>query len=99
MPLFPYFASASGENTFSIILSDHVTTEEGTGIVHIAPAFGEDDFQLGKSFNLPILDPVDAEGNFSYQLKLSDGQNIIEVIASKKLSPKSKVTKIVRLSR
>jgi len=45
------------------------------------------------------LVPVDAEGNFSYQLKLNDGQNIIEIIASTKLSPKSKVTKIVRLSR
>ncbi|MBI2326811.1 helix-turn-helix domain-containing protein [Candidatus Curtissbacteria bacterium] len=42
--------------------------------------------------------PVDSDGNFSYQLALKDGQNIIEIIAAKRLSPKSKVTKIVRLS-
>lgn len=42
--------------------------------------------------------PVDAAGNFSFQYKLKEGQNIIEIIAAKNLSPKSKVTKIVRLS-
>ncbi len=41
--------------------------------------------------------PVDKDGNFSYQLKLNDGQNIIEIIAAKRLSPKTKVTKIIRL--
>ena len=43
--------------------------------------------------------PVDENGNFSYQLALVEGQNIIEIIASKRLSPKSKITKVVRLSR
>ncbi|MDO8487254.1 MAG: helix-turn-helix domain-containing protein [Candidatus Curtissbacteria bacterium] len=43
--------------------------------------------------------PVDQEGNFQYQYTLKDGQNIIEIIAAKHLSPKSKVTRIVRLSR
>lgn len=43
--------------------------------------------------------PVDSYGNFQYQYTLKDGQNIIEIIASKRLSPKSKVTRIVRLSR
>ncbi len=42
--------------------------------------------------------PIDSEGNFSYQVKLDDGKNIIEVTASKRLSPKSKVIKIVRLT-
>lgn len=42
---------------------------------------------------------VDQEGNFQYQYTLKDGQNIIEIIAAKRLSPKSKVTRIVRLSR
>lgn len=42
--------------------------------------------------------PIDAEGNFSYQYKLTEGQNVIEIIAAKNLSPKAKVTKIVRLS-
>lgn len=43
--------------------------------------------------------PVDSQGNFQYQYTLKDGQNIIEIIAAKRLSPKSKVTRIVRLSR
>lgn len=43
--------------------------------------------------------PVDQEGNFAYQYRLDDGQNIIEIIAAKRLSPKSKITRIVRLSR
>src|SRR3989338_516852 len=43
--------------------------------------------------------PVDPKGNFSYEHKLKDGQNIIEIIASKRLSPKTKVTKIIRLTR
>lgn len=43
--------------------------------------------------------PVDSQGNFTYQYTLKDGQNIIEIIAAKRLSPKSKTTRIVRLSR
>lgn len=43
--------------------------------------------------------PIDADGKFTYQLQLKDGQNIIEIIAAKRLSPKTKVTRIVRLSR
>lgn len=42
---------------------------------------------------------VDKDGNFSYQLALKDGQNIIEIIAAKRLSPKTKITRIVRFSR
>ena len=43
--------------------------------------------------------PVDESGNFSYQLKLEDGQNLIEIIAAKRLSPKSKITRVIRLTR
>ncbi|OGD96031.1 hypothetical protein A3F02_01320 [Candidatus Curtissbacteria bacterium RIFCSPHIGHO2_12_FULL_38_9b] len=43
--------------------------------------------------------PVDQEGNFFYQIHLKEGRNVIEIISSKRLSPKSKVTKVVRLSR
>lgn len=42
---------------------------------------------------------VDKDGNFSYQLALKDGQNIIEIIAAKRLSPKNKITRIIRFSR
>ncbi len=51
-------------NVFFIVSGDFVTTEEGTGIVHIAPAFGADDFEIGKKYNVKILNPVDREGKF-----------------------------------
>jgi isoleucyl-tRNA synthetase len=53
------------ENGYKIIKGDFVGTEEGTGVVHIAPAFGEDDFQARKENNLPIILNVDEEGKFN----------------------------------
>ncbi|MCO6498725.1 MAG: isoleucine--tRNA ligase [Chitinophagaceae bacterium] len=53
-----------GADPFKIITGDFVTTEDGTGIVHTAPAFGADDFKVGKSHNLGILTLVDKEGKF-----------------------------------
>lgn len=47
-----------------ILLGDFVTTEDGTGIVHTAPAFGADDFKVGKKYNIGILTLVDREGKF-----------------------------------
>jgi isoleucyl-tRNA synthetase len=51
-------------NPFRIILGDFVTTEDGTGIVHTAPAFGADDYKVGKKYNIGILTMVDKEGKF-----------------------------------
>jgi len=45
-------------------LADYVTVEDGTGIVHTAPAFGEDDYNTGLKYNLPVLNPVDDTGRF-----------------------------------
>ncbi|MEG2193866.1 MAG: isoleucine--tRNA ligase, partial [Terrisporobacter sp.] len=53
------------EKAFFITLGDYVTTEDGTGIVHTAPAFGEDDYNLGRKYNLPVLQPVDESGKFT----------------------------------
>ncbi len=53
-----------GAESFRIILGDFVTTEDGTGIVHTAPAFGADDFKIGKKNNLGILTLVDKQGKF-----------------------------------
>jgi isoleucyl-tRNA synthetase len=49
---------------FRVITGDFVTTEDGTGIVHTAPAFGADDYKVGKKFNIGILTMVDREGKF-----------------------------------
>lgn len=51
-------------NPFKIICGDFVTTEDGTGIVHTAPAFGADDYKVGKKYNIGILTMVDKEGKF-----------------------------------
>ena len=64
-PLFPYFTEAGGENSFKIVHGDFVTTDEGTGIVHLAPAFGEDDQLLCKSLGIPTICPVDEGGKFA----------------------------------
>jgi isoleucyl-tRNA synthetase len=53
-----------GATPFKIIVGDFVTTEDGTGIVHTAPAFGADDFKIGKKNNLGILTLVDKQGKF-----------------------------------
>lgn len=53
-----------GAKPFKIITGDFVTTEDGTGIVHTAPAFGADDFKVGQKNNLGILTLVDREGKF-----------------------------------
>ncbi|HWB70772.1 MAG TPA: isoleucine--tRNA ligase [Egibacteraceae bacterium] len=47
-----------------VIVADFVTTAEGTGLVHLAPAFGEDDLRAARAHGLPVVNPVDAEGNF-----------------------------------
>ena len=52
-----------------VILADFVTMDEGTGIVHIAPAFGEEDYEAGKEYNLPVVQLVDLEGKFKQQVK------------------------------
>jgi len=67
-PMFDYFVGKS-DKFFQITTAEYVSTEDGTGVVHIAPAFGEDDFQVGKAMNLPIVCPVDAEGNFTAEVR------------------------------
>jgi len=65
-PLFDYYAKQANlenkENGWQIYAGDFVTTEDGTGVVHIAPAFGEDDLNLGKQNNLPFVQHVGMDG-------------------------------------
>lgn len=67
-PVFDYFVNnpniKNKENGWQIYAADFVKTEEGTGVVHIAPAFGDDDMQLGKKFNLPFVQHVTRDGKF-----------------------------------
>ena len=61
--LIPYIEVK--EKAFFVTLGDYVTTEDGTGIVHSAPAFGEDDYNTGVKYNLPVVKPVSEEGTFT----------------------------------
>jgi len=61
-PLFPYFAET--KNAFRVVPADFVTTIDGTGVVHIAPAFGEDDYNLGKKENVGFVQHVGMDGRF-----------------------------------
>jgi len=63
-PLFPYFVEKKEEGAFRVISADFVSTEGGTGIVHIAPAFGEDDAEAGRGNGIPDVCPIDEEGRF-----------------------------------
>ena len=53
------------KKAFYITCADYVTMEDGTGIVHIAPAFGQDDYEVGLKYDLPMLNPVDENGCFT----------------------------------
>jgi isoleucyl-tRNA synthetase len=53
------------KKAFYVTCNDYVTIEDGTGIVHTAPAFGEDDYNTGKKYGLPVPNPVDEQGNYT----------------------------------
>lgn len=67
-PLFPYFADKRPQGGFRVVAAEFVSTEEGSGIVHIAPGFGEDDHNLSRQENIPVVCPVDAEGRFTVEV-------------------------------
>jgi len=65
-PLFSF--SEPDREAYYVCLADFVTTEEGTGIVHIAPAFGADDYELSKIYNLPVVQSVDERGRLTEEV-------------------------------
>ena len=65
-PMFPYFADKKAEGAFVVLNDDYVTTDDGVGLVHIAPAYGEDDFRVCKEAGITAFaDPLDASCNFT----------------------------------
>ncbi len=62
------------KKAFFVTLGDFVSTEDGSGIVHIAPAFGADDYELSKKYNLPMLQPVTRGGAFTPEITDFAGQ-------------------------
>lgn len=95
IPLFPYFPELEKEGAFTIVDGHHVSTESGTGVVHIAPGFGEDDAEIGKKEGLPAVCPVDDEGRFTEEITDFAGRNVKEADKDiiKKLKEENKILK------
>ncbi len=79
-PLFDYYSKNSTlknrENAWKIYSADFVTTEDGTGIVHIAPAFGADDYDLSLKYNLPFVQHVAVDGTFKKEVTDFAGMSV-----------------------
>ncbi len=95
--LMPFLST--DEKAFFVTVADYVTTVDGTGIVHTAPAFGEDDYQTGRRYGLPVLNPVGEDGKYTEtpwagRFVMEDGLDvdIIKYLAAEnKLFSKEKV--------
>lgn len=68
-PLYDFAVGKINKRAFYVLCDDYVTTEDGTGIVHIAPAFGEDDSRVGKKYDLPFVQFVDGKGLMTKETK------------------------------
>lgn len=77
-PLFDYFSGLKSQNCFRVIEADFVTTDDGVGIVHLAPAFGEDDYWACKRAGIAVQNPVDAQGCFTSDVTDFQGRNVHE---------------------
>ena len=63
-PLFDYAKGSFREKAYYVVCDTYVTLTDGTGVVHIAPAFGEDDYKVGRRYNLPVVQLVNERGCF-----------------------------------
>ena len=75
-PLFDFFKDKKSEGAFRVIESDHVTLDSGVGIVHMAPAFGEEDYFACKKAGMPIVNPVDDDGMFTKEVPPYAGKRV-----------------------
>ncbi len=74
-PPFGYFVDEHGADAaWRVVSADFVTTEDGTGIVHLAPAFGADDYTVGQRESFPLINPVAPDGTFTDAAPLVAGQ-------------------------
>ncbi|MBA2794377.1 MAG: isoleucine--tRNA ligase, partial [Thermoleophilaceae bacterium] len=76
-PPFPYIADY-GERGHTVLPADFVTVDDGTGVVHTAVAFGEDDFRLGEAVGLKVQNPVRPDGTFDERIVPFAGRNVKE---------------------
>jgi isoleucyl-tRNA synthetase len=76
LPPFPYFLDTA--NAFQVLPGDFVTTEDGTGIVHLAPAYGEDDMATTDKVGIVPATPVDSRGRFDAEVPDYKGQHVFD---------------------
>lgn len=88
--LLPYAQPEDGDN-FRVVCGDFVSTEDGTGIVHLAPSFGSDDFRTGKLNNLGSLTLVDKQGRFSKEVIDFAGEYVKEAYLSEEQKEHARV--------
>jgi isoleucyl-tRNA synthetase len=77
-PLFPYLLREGGENAFQVILSPDVTTEDGTGVVHMAPAYGEADADACAAAGIPVVLTVDDQARFTSLVPDFEGLHVFD---------------------
>ncbi len=77
-PLFDCFSDKADEGAFKVISAEFVDENEGISIVHIAPAFGEDDYWACKKNGVPLVCPVDEKGRFTSDVKLFEGKMVFD---------------------
>ena len=79
-PMFPYFKHLKTQGAFKVIAGEFVSIEDGTGIVHIAPGFGQDDFEVCRAYNedFPVVCPVDEAGKFTAEVPDYQGMQVFE---------------------
>ncbi len=79
-PMFKYFEGLKEKGAFKVLSADFVSTEDGTGVVHIAPGFGQDDFDACRAYdeNFPVVCPVDESGKFTSEVKDYEGKQVFE---------------------
>ena len=73
-PVFSYFeGTAAAEKAWRVVEGDFVTTEDGTGVVHMAPAFGAEDYEVAQEIDLPMFNPIGPDGRFTEEATLVEG--------------------------
>ncbi len=72
-PLMPFFADLADTGAFRVFAGDYVTEEDGCGIVHTAPGFGEDDYNILRGTEIPVVCPIDAECRFTSEVPEWEG--------------------------
>ena len=79
-PMFPYFKDLKAKGAFKVLSGEFVSTEDGTGIVHIAPGFGQDDFDACRAYDkdFPVVCPVDEAGKFTTEVPDYEGKQVFE---------------------